>query len=217
MPDDFANVVLADEKKHATQYAGRAARGEQEHRSRAGAEYRWRAFFVFATRNIELEGTYPLPEAQIDRFMFEIIIDYLTEDQEVDVVRATTSLQRHRFERAVTGADIVAFQELVRRVPAAEPVARYAVNLARASRPGPVPDFVKVGCRSGGVRATQHLTSRKKRASHAGRFHVLEDIRGLAKPVMRHRIIRNFHANRESNHGQDRRQCWSRAGSKAGM
>src|SRR5205085_5055972 len=100
-----------------------------------------------------------LPEAQIDRFMFEIIIDYLSEDQEIEVVRNTTSVQKHRFERAVSGADIIAFQELVRRVPASEPVARYAVNLARASRPGPkassyIKEWVSYGA---SVRAPQHL------------------------------------------------------------
>ena len=159
-------------------------------------------FFVFATQNpIELEGTYPLPEAQIDRFMFEIMIDYLSEDQEVEVVRATTSLQKHRFQRAVSAADIVAFQQLVRRVPAAEPVARYAVNLARASRPGPnasayIKEWVSYGA---SVRAPQHLLlGGKARALMQGRFHVsFDDIKALAKPVLRHRIIRNFHAESE--------------------
>ena len=159
-------------------------------------------FFVFATQNpIELEGTYPLPEAQIDRFMFEIIIDYLNEDQEVDVVRATTSIAKHKFNRAVTGSDIMAFQELVRRVPAAEPVTRYAVNLARKSRPGPdAPDFVKEWVSYGAsVRAGQHLIlGGKARALMHGRFHVsFDDVRALARPVLRHRIIRNFHAESE--------------------
>jgi MoxR-like ATPase len=133
--------------------------------------------------------------------MFEIIIDYLNEDQEVNVVRSTTAIQKHRFERAVTGDDIVAFQQLVRRVPAAEPVARYAVNLARASRPGPTaPDFIKEWVSYGAsVRAPQHLLlGGKARALMKGRFHVsFEDIRALARPVLRHRIIRNFHAESE--------------------
>ncbi|HEU4995334.1 MAG TPA: MoxR family ATPase [Gemmatimonadaceae bacterium] len=201
----FANIVLADEINRTPPKTQAALlEAMQEHRVTVqGQTYPLaEPFFVFATQNpIELEGTYPLPEAQIDRFMFEIIIEYLSEDQEVDVVRATTSLQRHRFQRAVSGADIVAFQELVRRVPAAEPVARYAVNLARASRPGPSsPDFVKEWISYGAsVRAPQHLLlGGKARALMQGRFHVsFDDIRALAKPVLRHRIIRNFHAESE--------------------
>ena len=201
----FANVVLADEINRTPPKTQAALlEAMQEHRVTVqGQTYPLsEPFFVFATQNpIELEGTYPLPEAQIDRFMFEIIIDYLSEDQEVEVVRATTALQRHRFNRAVSGADIVAFQELVRRVPAAEPVARYAVHLARASRPGPgAPDFVKEWISYGAsVRAPQHLLlGGKARALMQGRYHVsFEDIRALAKPVMRHRIIRNFHAESE--------------------
>jgi MoxR-like ATPase len=201
----FANVVLADEINRTPPKTQAALlEAMQEHRVTVqGQTYPLsEPFFVFATQNpIELEGTYPLPEAQIDRFMFEIIIDYLSEDQEVEVVRATTALQRHRFQRAVSGADIVAFQELVRRVPAAEAVARYAVNLARASRPGPAaPDFVKEWVSYGAsVRAPQHLLlGGKARALMHGRYHVsFEDVRALAKPVMRHRIIRNFHAESE--------------------
>ena len=201
----FANIVLADEINRTPPKTQSALlEAMQEHRVTVqGQTYPLaEPFFVFATQNpIELEGTYPLPEAQIDRFMFEIIIDYLTEDQEIDVVRATTSLQRHRFQRAVSGADIVSFQELVRRVPTAEPVARYAVRLARTSRPGPgAPDFVKEWISYGAsVRAPQHLLlGGKARALMQGRFHVsFDDIRALAKPVLRHRIIRNFHAESE--------------------
>ena len=201
----FANIVLADEINRTPPKTQAALlEAMQEHRVTVqGQTYPLaEPFFVFATQNpIELEGTYPLPEAQIDRFMFEIVIDYLSEDQEVDVVRATTSLQRHRFQRAVTGADIVAFQELVRRVPAAEPVARYAVNLARASRPGPgSSDYIKEWVSYGAsVRAPQHLLlGGKARALMQGRFHVsFDDVRALAKPVLRHRIIRNFHAESE--------------------
>src|ERR671915_288025 len=142
----FANIVLADEINRTPPKTQAALlEAMQEHRvTIQGRTYDLKEpFFVFATQNpIELEGTYPLPEAQVDRFMFEIVIDYLTEDQEVNVVRATTSLAKHRFEHVVTGEDIIAFQQLVRRAHAAEPVARYAVNLARTSRPGPhSPDF----------------------------------------------------------------------------
>src|SRR5688500_3898782 len=201
----FANVVLADEINRTPPKTQAALlEAMQEHRVTVqGQTYPLtEPFFVFATQNpIELEGTYPLPEAQIDRFMFEIMIDYLSEDQEVEVVRATTSLQKHRFQRAVSAADIVAFQQLVRRVPAAEPVARYAVNLARASRPGPnasayIKEWVSYGA---SVRAPQHLLlGGKARALMQGRFHVsFDDIKALAKPVLRHRIIRNFHAEAE--------------------
>jgi MoxR-like ATPase len=201
----FANIVLADEINRTPPKTQAALlEAMQEHRVTVqGQTYPLaEPFFVFATQNpIELEGTYPLPEAQIDRFMFEIIIDYLTEDQEVDVVRATTSIMKHKFNRAVSGSDIVAFQELVRRVPAAEPVARYAVNLARTSRPGPnAPDFIKEWVSYGAsVRAPQHLLlGGKARALMHGRFHVsFDDIKALARPVLRHRIIRNFHAESE--------------------
>jgi MoxR-like ATPase len=201
----FANIVLADEINRTPPKTQAALlEAMQEHRVTVqGQTYPLsEPFFVFATQNpIELEGTYPLPEAQIDRFMFEIIIDYVNENQEVDIVRQTTSIQKHRFNRAVTGADIVAFQELVRRVPAAEPVARYAVNLARASRPGPnAPDFIKEWVSYGAsIRAGQHLMlGGKARALMHGRFHVsFDDIKALAKPILRHRIIRNFHAESE--------------------
>ena len=201
----FANIVLADEINRTPPKTQAALlEAMQEHRVTVqGVTYPLKEpFFVFATQNpIELEGTYPLPEAQIDRFMFEIVLDYLSENQEVDVVRATTGLIRHQFQHAVTGDDIVRFQELVRRIPAAEPVARYAVHLARASRPGPnSPDFIKQWVSYGtSVRAPQHLLlGGKARALMKGRFHVsFDDVRALAKPVMRHRIIRNFHAESE--------------------
>jgi MoxR-like ATPase len=201
----FANIVLADEINRTPPKTQAALlEAMQEHRVTVqGVTYPLKEpFFVFATQNpIELEGTYPLPEAQIDRFMFEIVLDYLSESQEVDVVRATTGIIKHKFQHAVNGDDIVQFQELVRRIPAAEPVARYAVNLARASRPGPnSPDFIKQWVSYGtSVRAPQHLLlGGKARALMKGRFHVsFEDIRALAKPVMRHRIIRNFHAESE--------------------
>jgi MoxR-like ATPase len=194
----FANIVLADEINRTPPKTQAALlEAMQEHRVTVqGSTYPLaEPFFVFATQNpIELEGTYPLPEAQIDRFMFEIVIDYLNEDQEVEVVRSTTSLQKHRFERAVSGADIIAFQELVRRVPAAEPVARYAVSLARASRPGPgASDYIKEWVSYGAsVRAPQHLLlGGKARALMQGRFHVsFDDVKALARPVLRHRIIR---------------------------
>jgi MoxR-like ATPase len=202
----FANIVLADEINRTppkTQSAMLEAM--QEHRVTVqGKTYELKEpFFVFATQNpIELEGTYPLPEAQLDRFMFQIVIDYLTEDQEIEVVRSTTSIQAPQFSHAVTGDDIVEFQRLVRRVPVSEAVTRYAVNIARYSRPvSPVaPDFVKKWVNYGAsVRAAQWMIlGGKARALMHGRYHVgFDDIRALAHPVLRHRILLNFHAQSE--------------------
>src|SRR5919198_3769533 len=135
----FANIVLADEINRTPPKTQSALlEAMQEHRvTIQGRTYKLdEPFFVFATQNpIELEGTYPLPEAQLDRFMFHIVIDHPPYDEEVEVVRATTALQDPRFAHAVTGEDIVAFQRLVRRVPVADAVTRYAVALARLSRP----------------------------------------------------------------------------------
>jgi MoxR-like ATPase len=201
----FANIVLADEINRTPPKTQAALlEAMQEHRVTVqGQTYTLKEpFFVFATQNpIELEGTYPLPEAQLDRFMFEIVIDYLTENQEVDVVLSTTSVKKHEFKHAVTGEDIAGFQRLVRSVPVADAVARYAVNLARTSRPGPnAPAFVKQWVSYGAsVRAPQHLIlGGKARALMQGRYHVsFEDIRALAKPVLRHRVLLNFHAESE--------------------
>ncbi len=201
----FAHMVLADEINRTPPKTQAALlEAMQEHRVTVqGQTYTLEEpFFVFATQNpIELEGTYPLPEAQLDRFMFEIVIDYLNENQEVDVVLSTTSTMAHRFNRPVTGADLSAFQQLVRRVPVADAVARYAVNLARTSRPGPnAPDFVKKWVSYGAsTRAPQHLIlGGKARALMQGRYHVsFDDIRALANPVLRHRVLLNFHAESE--------------------
>ena len=202
----FANIVLADEINRTppkTQSAMLEAM--QEHRVTVqGKTYELtEPFFVFATQNpIELEGTYPLPEAQLDRFMFQIVIEYLTEDQEIEVVRSTTSLQNPQFSHAVTGRDIVEFQRLVRRVPVSEAVTRYAVNIARYSRPTSqhAPDFVKKWVNYGAsVRAAQWMIlGGKARALMHGRYHVgFDDVRALALPVLRHRILLNFHAQSE--------------------
>jgi MoxR-like ATPase len=201
----FANIVLADEINRTPPKTQSALlEAMQEHRVTVqGKTFKLEEpFHVFATQNpIELEGTYPLPEAQLDRFMFNIIMEYLPEDQEVQVATQTTSVQSHRFQHAVTGADIVAFQQLVRRVPIADPVARYAVSLARTSRPGPkAPDFIKQWVSYGAsTRAPQHLIlGGKARALMDGRYNVsFEDIRALAKPVLRHRVLMNFHAESE--------------------
>jgi MoxR-like ATPase len=160
-------------------------------------------FYVLATQNpIEMEGTYPLPEAQLDRFMFNIQIGYLSEDDEVDVVNQTTSVQNISFERNVTGPDVLAFQRLVRRVPAAESVTRYAVKLVGASRPVTegAPDYIKRWVNWGAsLRASQFLIlGGKARAVMSGRYNVsVEDVRALAYPILRHRILLNFHAESE--------------------
>jgi MoxR-like ATPase len=202
----FANVVLADEINRTPPKTQAALlEAMQEHRVTVqGTTYELEEpFAVFATQNpIELEGTYPLPEAQLDRFMFQVIIDYLDEAQEVDVVRATTSVQRPEFNHAVTGSDIVAFQELVRRVPISDTVAQYAVALARASRPTSVgaSELVKKWVSYGAsTRAAQYLVlGGKARALMRGRYHVsFDDIRALAHPVLRHRVLLNFHAQSE--------------------
>ncbi|HVX38618.1 MAG TPA: MoxR family ATPase [Gemmatimonadaceae bacterium] len=201
----FANIVLADEINRTPPKTQSALlEAMQEHRVTVqGKTYTLEEpFHVFATQNpIELEGTYPLPEAQLDRFMFNIVMEYLPEDQEVRVATQTTSVQSHRFQHAVSGADITAFQQLVRRVPIAEPVARYAVNMARMSRPGPnAPDFITQWVSYGAsTRAPQQLIlGGKARALMDGRYNVsFEDIRALAKPVLRHRVLTNFHAESE--------------------
>src|SRR4051794_19309624 len=145
----FANIVLADEINRTPPKTQSALlEAMQEHRVTVqGKTYKLEEpFHVFATQNpIELEGTYPLPEAQLDRFMFHIVIDHPPLDEEFEVIRTTTALRELNFERPVTGADLVAFQRLVRRVPAAEPVMRYALDLVRASRPKSqtAPDSIK--------------------------------------------------------------------------
>jgi MoxR-like ATPase len=202
----FANVVLADEINRTPPKTQSALlEAMQEHRVTVqGQTYELEEpFFVFATQNpIELEGTYPLPEAQLDRFMFDIVIDYLPEEEELDVVKRTTTIQEVRFTPTITGPEIVAFQRLVRRVPVADEVVRYAVSLARKSRPRVEgnPDFVKKWVEYGAsVRAAQYLIlGGKARALMHGRDHVnFDDVRALAHPVFRHRILTNFHAESE--------------------
>jgi MoxR-like ATPase len=202
----FANIVLADEINRTPPKTQSALlEAMQEHRvTIQGRTYKLEEpFYVFATQNpIELEGTYPLPEAQLDRFMFHIVIDHPPEEEELDVIRTTTAILEPQFDRPVSGADLVAFQRLVRRVPVADPVLRYALAIVRASRPkSPTcPDSVRKWVAFGGsVRAAQYLVlAGKARALTAGRYHVsFEDIRALAHPVLRHRVLTNFHAQSE--------------------
>jgi MoxR-like ATPase len=202
----FANIVLADEINRTPPKTQSALlEAMQEHRVTVqGKTYSLaEPFYVFATQNpIELEGTYPLPEAQLDRFMFHIIIEHPPYDEELDVIRTTTAIQNPQLEKPITGADLIAFQQLVRKVPVAEPVMRHALDLVRASRPkdSTSKDFIKKWVAFGtSVRAAQYLVlGGKARALTSGRYHVsFEDIRALAHPVMRHRIITNFHAQSE--------------------
>ncbi|HJO37769.1 MAG: MoxR family ATPase [Vicinamibacterales bacterium] len=203
----FTNILLADEINRTPPKTQSALlEAMQEHRvTIQGRTYELEEpFFVFATQNpIELEGTYPLPEAQLDRFMFHTIIEHPPVEEELEVVRTTTAIQDPQFSHAVTGADLVQFQELVRKVPVSEPVMRYALDLVRTSRSGKnddAPDFVKKWVAFGAsVRAAQYLVlGGKARALTEGRYHVnFDDIRALAHPVMRHRVLTNFHATSE--------------------
>jgi MoxR-like ATPase len=202
----FANIVLADEINRTPPKTQSALlEAMQEHRvTIQGRTYDLtEPFFVFATQNpIELEGTYPLPEAQLDRFMFHIVVEHPPEEEELAVVRATTAVIDPHFRQAVSGADLIAFQRLVRRVPVADPVLRYALNIVRTSRPKSkqAPDSVKKFVAFGAsVRAAQYLVlGAKARALTSGRYHVsYEDIRALAHPVLRHRVLTNFRAESE--------------------
>jgi MoxR-like ATPase len=157
-------------------------------------------FFVLATQNpIELEGTYPLPEAQLDRFLFNTVLGYLTASEEMKVIDLTTTTHIAEADPVTNAAEMLDFQQLVRMVPIGESVARYAIDLVRASRSTDetAPDFVKKYVNYGAsVRAAQFLVlAAKARALMKGRYHVTyEDIRALYIPVLRHRILLNFHA-----------------------
>ena len=202
----FANIVLADEINRTPPKTQAALlEAMQEHRvTIQGRTYTLEEpFYVFATQNpIELEGTYPLPEAQLDRFMFHIVIEHPPEDEEYDVVRTTTAIIDPKFERPVTGPELVAFQRLVRRVPVAEPVMRYALHLVRTSRPKAqnAPEMIRKYVAFGAsVRAAQYLIlGAKAKALTEGRYHVsFDDIRALTHPVLRHRVLTNFRAESE--------------------
>jgi MoxR-like ATPase len=202
----FANMVLADEINRTppkTQAALLEAM-QEHHVTAVGVTHRLsEPFHVFATQNpIEMEGTYPLPEAQLDRFMFNVFIDYLAEGDEVAVVSQTTAAPPEPIMPVFSGEDLVQFQSVVRKVPIAQDVVRYAVRLAAASRPGSdnprafINDWVTWGA---GLRASQYLVlGAKARALLDGRTYVkYEDIRALAHPVLRHRILINYRAEAE--------------------
>jgi MoxR-like ATPase len=202
----FAQIILADEINRTppkTQAALLEAMQEY-HVTASGRTYQLeRPFFVLATQNpIELEGTYPLPEAQLDRFMFNIVMTYLPEDDEVRVVTETTGVDEPAVARVLSGADILEFQRVVRQVKVNDEIARYAVRLVSASRPGQrgAPEFVDKYIKWGaGLRASQAMIlGGKARALINGRHHVsIKDIQALAGPILRHRIVTNFYAESE--------------------
>jgi MoxR-like ATPase len=199
----FGNIILADEINRTppkTQSALLEAMQERSCTVRGNIYTLPQPFFVLATQNpIELEGTYPLPEAQLDRFLFNTVLDYLSADDEVRVIDRTTGTDAAEVVPVTNAAELLEFQDLVRRVPVAEPVARYAVDLVRATRhktegaPAIVKKYVTYGA---SVRAAQFIVlGAKARALSKHRYHVsYEDVTALAIPVLRHRILVNFHA-----------------------
>jgi MoxR-like ATPase len=202
----FANMILADEINRTPPKTQAALlEAMQEHQvTAAGVRHPLpEPFFVLATQNpIEMEGTYPLPEAQLDRFMFNTVIDYLPEDDEVAVVAQTTSGQPPPIEALFSGDDVLRFHGMVRKVPVAEDLVRYAVRLAAVSRPHQKesPEFINHWVSWGaGLRAGQFLIlGAKVRALLQGRAHVTqEDIQSLAHPTLRHRILINYRAEAE--------------------
>lgn len=202
----FANMLLADEINRTPPKTQAALlEAMQEHRVTAGGQsYRLpEPFFVLATQNpIEQEGTYPLPEAQLDRFMFMISVGYPTAEEELAIMRATTSSSHVETTETLTAADILALQETVRRIPVGDHVFQYAMNLSRATRPNEpeAPDFVREFVSWGaGPRASQYLIlGAKARAALYGRTHTTtEDVAAVAAPVLRHRVLTNFNAEAE--------------------
>jgi MoxR-like ATPase len=199
----FANIVLADEINRTPPKTQSALlEAMQEHRvTAAGHTYTLQEpFFVLATQNpIEQEGTYPLPEAQLDRFMFNLWLDYPSREEEIEIVKTTTSTYAAELRRVVSAEEIVAYQDLVRKVPVADNVIRYAVELVNITRPGSngVPEFVDNWISWGaGPRASQYLVlGAKVRALLQGRHTPeIDDVRAMAGPVLRHRIVTNFNA-----------------------
>ena len=202
----FANIVLADEINRTPPKTQAALlEAMQEHCVTAGGNtYRLEEpFFVLATQNpIEQEGTYPLPEAQLDRFMFLLTVDYPKLDEEIDIASTTTSSYVPDLQQVLNGEQIIQLQDLVRRVPVSKNVVRYAVRLVSATRPTipSNPDFIKKWVSWGaGPRASQYLIlGGKARAILHGRYNVsCEDVAAVAVPVLRHRILTNFHAQAE--------------------
>jgi MoxR-like ATPase len=210
----FANVILADEINRTPPKTQAALlEAMQEHQVTAGGKLHRlpQPFFVLATQNpIEQEGTYPLPEAQLDRFLFNISVGYPTEEEEFQIVRLTTAGRKVELKHVLSGDEVLQLQEIVRRVPVADHVIRYALQFSRLTRRGEndaiLPDFVKefVGW-GAGPRASQALIlAGKARALLKGRYHVsTDDVRAVAVPVLRHRIVCNFNAEAEGIKPED--------------
>ena len=202
----FANIILADEINRTPPKTQAALLEAMQERQVTVGGRRFdlpNPFFVLATQNpIEQEGTYPLPEAQLDRFMFKIKVDYPSADEEYRIVESTTGVSKPRLKKVLDASEILELQEIVRRVPAAPHVIRYAMALVRATRVSEpdVPDFVRESVSWGaGPRASQFLImGGKALAVLQGRFHVsTADIKAMALPVLRHRILTNFNAEAE--------------------
>jgi MoxR-like ATPase len=202
----FANVILADEINRTPPKTQAALlEAMQEHQITVGGQRHGLAepFFVLATQNpIEQEGTYPLPEAQLDRFMFNVFVDYPDEEEEFEIVKRTTTEVTQQLTRTLTAEDILSLQQIVRKVPVADHVTRYALQFTRLTRreKGKVPDFINDYVSWGaGPRASQYLVlGAKARAVLHGRYYAsCEDIRAVAAPVLRHRIMTNFNAEAE--------------------
>ncbi len=208
----FANVVLADEVNRTPPKTQAALlEAMQEHQVTAGGK-RHRLpepFFVLATQNpIEQEGTYPLPEAQLDRFMFEVFVDYPEEEEEFEIVRQTTSDLKPHIDEVLSFEEVTSLQAIIRKLPVADHVIRYAMSFARLTRreKSDVPDFIKEYVSWGaGPRASQYLIlGAKARAMLNGRAYVsTEDVQAVARPVLRHRIITNFNAEAEGVKSDD--------------
>ncbi len=202
----FSNVILADEINRTppkTQAALLEAMQELQVTVGGKRHSLSQPFFVLATQNpIEQEGTYPLPEAQLDRFMYMVKVGYPTEAEELEIMKLTTSVFDMKLTTVLSGEEISRLQEIVRRVPVADHVIRYAMSLARATRvsEGGVPDFIKEWVHWGaGPRASQYLIiGAKAHAVLQGRFYVTtKDVKAIAHPVLRHRIVTNFTAEAE--------------------
>lgn len=202
----FANVILADEINRTPPKTQSALLEAMQERSVTASGQRYpldKPFFVLATQNpIEQEGTYPLPEAQLDRFMFNIWVDYPTFNEEVDVVKRTTTDVTHEVKPVISGEEILFYQQLIRRMPIADNVVEYAVNLTAKTRPGGdravgiTNDFLSWGA---GPRASQYLVvAAKVHAAINGKFSPdQEDVQAVALPILRHRIVRNYKAEAE--------------------
>jgi MoxR-like ATPase len=201
----FANIILADEINRTPPKTQAALLEAMQERNvtAAGTLYKLPApFFVLATQNpIEQEGTYPLPEAQLDRFMFQVTLDYPSFEEEVKIVRNTTGAEKAELTKVMSGEDILYFQELVRRVPVPDNVLEYAVGLVQKTRPststaGAATQYIAYGA---GPRASQYLIlGAKCHALLSGKYSPdIEDVRAMAMPVLRHRVLRNYKAEAE--------------------